>query len=288
MQYLLLLVPIILAIIIYYSLRYKREQRTEKDREKKIDEIDKSKTFWEKKQNIIAVHTFIDSFFPSFDIDKYAEKIANIKGLDATSLKNEWIFRSKSSLALSDFIHRQIDNILYSRSVNNDFVFDDKESKQQKHFNISTELAYFNRFLLYYIERNKIIDFELNRFIYSPTYELSAKIDAILTDIWGRKYILKISSSKSLLSKKESVYQINKSNQYNQKAKDPIAHLDDSYFNRLSLRLSAYKKILKDERNIEVYKTLILILSKEYEDYILIDADDKQKEFISLLNFTNR
>jgi ATP-dependent exoDNAse (exonuclease V) beta subunit len=191
----------------------------------------------------VSVTTIIGEQFPKFDADEVAERVALKQKRSPASIKKEWADKGAEACRFGTKIHKWAEDILNKLELS-------REGTEK-------ELAYLKsleEFIPKFLKKYEIIEAE--KMIFSPKYKIAGTIDLLARNKkTGKIHVLDWKTNKAI--ERENRWQKGK-------GKDELSHLDSCNFNKYSLQLNLYQRLLKEE----------YFEDAEFERYILhIDAE---------------
>jgi ATP-dependent exoDNAse (exonuclease V) beta subunit len=214
------------------------------DNELKLNE--KKHVYTRGRKKYKAVTDFVNSFFPPFNEEEVAEKVAEKKGLKKKDVLAEW----KALREEGTKVHKEVEAIFTTRAK----PTHPKALQADKYFLLELFENYFENGSDFYPEVK----------IYSDYLELAGTIDLLI--ITPNKYM----KSRVILIDWKTNKEIRSQNQY-EMTEEPVAHLHNSSLNKYALQLSTYAYILEKDYDM-VIDALYIVHLKE-DSYKVIPVD---------------
>ena len=220
-------------------------------------EEEEHKYFLNGKQISISVTGFIHHFFPQFDSDNMASRIALKRCKPETSAKyanmtkemilEKWKEDGAKASGLGTELHRDIE--LYFNDINIE--------------NDSVEYSYFKNFLKSPHMEN-LVPFRTEWVIYDEELDLAGSIDMIFRNTLTNTYVIyDWKRSKEIKFK----------NDYKENGFYPLEHVENCNFWHYSLQLNLYRYLLKKNYSLNISSMHLLILHPNNSDFVKIDID---------------
>lgn len=173
---------------------------------------------------LTSVTTFIGQFFPEFDSEKVSKTYAKKNGLNQADVLAQWKQKGDDASDLGHIVHLYAEKLFKEKDLP---VTD--EPKVQKYFKI------VNKTVVKLLKRFDFIDVE--HIIFSERLGVAGTIDLLMRDR---------ANDEVVIFDWKTNEKIEKENPWRNGLK-PIEHLQDCNFNKYSLQLNLYKRILIEE-----------------------------------------
>ena len=176
----------------------------------------------------ISVTTLIGQYFNKFDADQVLTKMFNSPnwpeskyfGMEASEIKKMWEKNGTEASELGTKLHHRIEKF-----------FNQVEDTEGE----SIEFKYFLEFYRQFQAMNpEVKPYRTEWLVYDKKLSLAGSVDMLFENSKGELLILDWKRSKS----------IDKSNRF-QKGKGIMSHLDDCNFNKYSLQLNVYRRLIE-------------------------------------------
>ena len=178
-----------------------------------------------------GVTTYIGEFFPKFDADKWAPRTAKKRGTTTEAILNEWAEKAKRGRDEGHNVHEYAEFQMKRmfNGIPSGMSMPEPLSERCEGLFIAVDKA-IEWLKMYY-------DFvAAEMIVFSPRLKLAGTIDLVMVNDNGL----------CLFDWKQNK-EIKKFNPY-QKALGPLAHLEDHDFNKYSLQLNIYRRIIEEEK----------------------------------------
>lgn len=217
---------------------------------------------------------FIKIFFPKFDEEFFSKKVAEAKGITPEEVKEEWKLIREKATDFGSLIHKFAETYL-TKGV----ILKSNDSRTNQYYDMI-------KILIDVIieEHDEILGVE--KIIFSERLGIAGTVDLIM-----RK------GSTICIYDWKTGKGINKENKYKSKNEErgisstafkPIIHLDDCNYNRYSLQLNLYKKILIEENYFPETKYIMMffhISDTNFAPYVVRSLD---KDIQAILEMSPR
>jgi ATP-dependent exoDNAse (exonuclease V) beta subunit len=229
-------------------------------------------------RELVSATTFIGKFKEKFDTENIAESYANKRGLDVKDVINEWDLKRDISTVKGTLIHNYAENYWYNKV----FPYDAVPVIRKFGSDIIKEKfeKCVNNFKLFYKDAVKnLIPVKMEFVVGDTDYGIAGMVDCLFYN--KKSQMLEIYDYKT---NKE----IKKSNQYKQKFKNPISHLDYCELNTYSLQLGLYKHIIEKNTNLKLGNLYLVWINEINDTYKIIPCKDLQAELMLMLETSNK
>lgn len=225
----------------------------------------------------VSATTFISQFKPKFKTQEIADKYAKKHGKNVKDVIAEWDYKRDFSTFKGSLFHDYVENYLANK------IYPYDSSKAQKEFGHDVISESFEKlktmFLKFYSDSHKnLIPIKSEWVIGDEELGICGMIDQFYynkkTDefqIWDWK------TNKAIKTK----------NDYGERFKHPIEHLDVCELNTYSLQLSLYKYILNKNTDLKVGDCYIVWFNENNEKYKIIKTKDLMEEIESMIKYSN-
>jgi hypothetical protein len=183
----------------------------------------------ETNQILTGVTTFIGDFFPKFDADKWAPRTAKKRGTTTESILEEWAEKAKRGRDEGHNVHEYAE-----ASITNQFFSGPTMSIPEPLSNRCSELfVAVDRAIAWLKTYYDFVATEL--IVFSPRLKLAGTIDLVMINENG---LCLFDWKQNRVIKTHNPYQ---------RALGPLKHLEDHDFNKYSLQLNVYRRIIEEE-----------------------------------------
>lgn len=221
--------------------------------------------------------TFIGQFKPKFKTQEIAEKYAKKHGKTVREVLDDWDFKREFSTFKGSLFHDYVENYL----ANKIYPYDPKNAVKEFGVDVITEpfeklKEMFWKF--YAHSKENLIPIKSEWVIGDEELGLCGMIDQFYYNKKAGEYqIWDWKTNKA----------INDKNDYGEKFKHPIEHLDVCELNTYSLQLSLYKYIIHKNTNLKVGDCYIAWFHEKNDTYKIIKVKDLTDEIISMIKYKN-
>jgi len=217
--------------------------------------------------------TFIGKFKPKFETQRLAEQYAERRGLDVYDVIADWDLKRDISTVKGTLVHNMAENWWNNKAFPYDpsvaikaFGYDIIKEKYDK-----CELI-FKKF--WADSSTNLIPVKMELVVCDHDYEIAGMVDCLfynkksgMLEIWDYK------------TNKE----IKQKNDYGERFKDPISHLDVCEINTYSLQLGLYKHIIEKNTNLKLGNNYLIWINENNENYKLYQCKDLNAEFMLMI-----
>jgi ATP-dependent exoDNAse (exonuclease V) beta subunit len=216
---------------------------------------------------------FIGTFKPKFDTEKVATQYATRRGLKVENVIAEWDLKRDTSTVKGSAVHD------YAENWWNNKEFPYSSDKAIKEFGHDIIKESFNKckniFMKFYNDSNKnLVPVKMELVVGDEEYGIGGMVDCLffnkksnMLEIWDYKTNKKISNK----------------NEYGEKFKSPISHLDVCEINTYSLQLSLYKHIIQKNTNLKIGNCYLIWINEKNENYKVFKCKDLETEIKLML-----
>ncbi len=227
---------------------------------------------------LTSATTFIGKFKPKFDTENISKKYAYKHGMNVEDVIAEWDYKRDFSTIKGSAVHDMAENWW------NDKYFPYPAHKSIERFgeDVTKEAYYkcediFKKF--YEDAKENLVPIKMEMVVGDLDYGLAGMIDCLFYNkkfdeiqIWDYKTNKKIA----------------KKDNFGNKFKTPISHLDVCEWNTYSLQLSLYKHILEKNTNLKVGSSYLIWINEVNDNYKIIKTKDLNEEIVEMLKYDNR
>lgn len=212
--------------------------------------------------------TFIGKFKPKFETQRLAEQYAGKRGLDVKDVIADWDLKRDTSTVKGTMVHNMAENWWNNKS----FPYDDSLAIKTFGIDIIKEKyekceIIFHRF--YNDASENLIPVKMELVVCDHDYKIAGMVDCLfynkksgMLEIWDYK------TNKEIKTK----------NEYGEKFKKPISHLDVCEINTYSLQLSLYKHIIEKNTNLKIGNCYLLWINEKNSTYKVYQCKDMLSE----------
>lgn len=212
--------------------------------------------------------TFIGKFKPKFETQKLAEQYAGKRGLNVKDVIADWDLKRDTSTVKGTMVHNMAENWWNNKS----FPYDD--SLVIKTFGIDIIKEKYEKcetiFHRFYLDASEnLIPVKMELVVCDHDYKIAGMVDCLfynkkseMLEIWDYK------TNKEIKTK----------NDYGEKFKKPISHLDVCEINTYSLQLSLYKHIIEKNTNLKIGNCYLLWINEKNTTYKVYQCKDMLSE----------
>ena len=224
-------------------------------------------------KELMSATRFIGKFKPKFDTDRIAEQYAKKRGLNKQDVIDEWDLKRDTSTFKGSAVHDSAENWWN----NKEFDYDSNNIiKEFGHDIIKEPFEKCKKIFLnfYNDSRKNLIPVKMELVVADSEYNIGGMVDCLfynkksgMLEIWDYKTNKKIGEK----------------NDYGEKFKSPIRHLDVCEINTYSLQLGLYKHIIEKNTNLKIGNCYLIWINEKNESYKIYKCKNVEAEIILML-----
>jgi ATP-dependent exoDNAse (exonuclease V) beta subunit len=212
--------------------------------------------------------TFIGKFKPKFETQKLAEQYAQRRGLNVNDVIADWDLKRDVSTVKGTMVHDMAENWWNNKS----FPYDNTIAINTFGIDIIRENyvkceTIFHKF--YEDAKQNLIPVKMELVVCDHDYKIAGMVDCLfynkkseMLEIWDYK------TNKEIKMK----------NDYGEKFKEPISHLDVCEINTYSLQLGLYKHIIEKNTNLKIGNCYLIWINEKSSNYKVYPCKDMLAE----------
>lgn len=216
----------------------------------------------------ISVTRLIEEFSNPFEQQVLAEKVALRDNKDVTQVLQEWEYKNEFACEKGHFAHEYVQslwsNMIYQEDIKSgleDIKIPLNKIKQQA-------INFYNNF------KDKFTHIQDEQLVGSEEYDICSAVDNLFLDKNGNVWLIDYKTNSILKGYNDD----EKNRRYTKKMLIPLQNIKDDSLNHYYLQLSIYKYLIEKYTNIKIYKTMIVYMSENIENYELIETPYLMKE----------
>ncbi len=216
----------------------------------------------------ISVTRLIEEYSNPFDQQTIAEKVALRDNKSVSEVLQEWEYKNKFACEKGHFAHEFVQSlwssIIYQENIKSGLegVKIPLESIKQQAIN------FYNDF------RDKFTHIQDEQLVGSEEYDICSAVDHLFLDKNGNVWLIDYKTNSILKGYNDD----EKNRRYTKKMLIPLQNIKDDSLNHYYLQLSIYKYLIEKYTNIKIYKTIIVYMSENIENYELIETPYLENE----------
>lgn len=221
----------------------------------------------------ISVTRLIEEYSNPFDQQVIAEKVAIRDNKSVSEVLEEWEYKNKFACEKGHFAHEFVQNlwsgIIYQENIKSgleDIKTPLNKIKQQA-------INFYNNF------KDKFTHIQDEQLVGSEEYNICSAVDHLFLDKNGNVWLIDYKTNSILKGYNDD----EKNRRYTKKMLIPLQNIKDDSLNHYYLQLSIYKYLIEKYTNIKIYKTMIVYMSENIENYELIETPYLMKEVKKIL-----
>lgn len=210
----------------------------------------------------ISVTRLIEEYSNPFNQQEIAGKVALRDNKDITQVLQEWEYKNKFACEKGHFGHEFVQNlwsgIIYQENIKSsleDVKIPLNKIKQQA-------INFYNDF------KDKFTHIQDEQLVGSEEYDICSAIDHLFLDKDGNVWLIDYKTNSILKGYNDD----EKNRRYTKKMLIPLQNIKDDSLNHYYLQLSIYKYLVEEYTNIKIYKTMIVYMSENIENYEFIET----------------
>ena len=222
----------------------------------------------------ISVTRLIEEYSNPFDQQAIAEKVAIRDNKSVSEVLEEWEYKNKFACEKGHFAHEFVQNlwsgIIYQENIKSgleDIKTPLNKIKQQA-------INFYNNF------KDKFTHIQDEQLVGSEEYDICSAVDHLFLDKNGNVWLIDYKTNSILKGYNDD----EKNRRYTKKMLIPLQNIKNDSLNHYYLQLSIYKYLIEKYTNIKIYKTMIVYMSENIENYELIETPYLIKEVELMLD----
>lgn len=216
----------------------------------------------------ISVTRLIEEYSNQFDQQAIAEKVALRDNKDVTQVLQEWEYKNKFACDKGSTCHEYAQSI-WSGEEYNELLFDGSIEYLNAVNKIQSQAINFWKDF-----KDKFIHIQDEQLVGSEEYNICSAVDHLFLDKNGNVWLIDYKTNSILKGYNDD----EKNRRYTKKMLIPLQNIKDNSLNHYYLQLSIYKYLIEKYTNIKIYKTMIVYMSENIENYKLIETPYLMKE----------
>lgn len=216
----------------------------------------------------ISVTRLIEEYSNPFDQQAIAEKVALRDNKSISEILDEWEYKNKFACEKGHFGHEFAQslwsNAIYQENIKNDL----KDIKIPLNKIKKQAMNFYNDF------KDKFTHIQDEQLVGSEEYNICSAVDHLFLDENGNVWLIDYKTNSILKGYNDD----EKNRRFTKKMLIPLQNLKDDALHHYYLQLSIYKYLIEKYTNIKIYKTMIVYMSENIENYELIETPYLMKE----------
>lgn len=226
-----------------------------------------------KRKKLVSATTKLKKYIPPFNKSKWLPYKAKQLNISEKELENEWRKLANIGKGRGNYVHKYIETKqkIFTKKVTHDSCLNELTVEETINYweCVKTCIEYADNFLNDYKEYQWILP-ELK--IKYPERGLAGTIDQPA-----------VYKNKLALFDWKTDKKFDMENDYGEMMLPPLDHLSNSKFNKYSLQLNLYKRVIEECTSLKVDHMKVIWFFCENENYVPIDIPDLQKEIDLIL-----
>jgi len=221
----------------------------------------------------VSATTFIGNFKPKFETQRMAEQYANRRKLDVNDVIADWDLKRDISTVKGTLVHNMAENWWNNKS----FPYDPSVAVNAFGLDIIKENydkceIIFKKFWADASEN--LIPVKMELVVCDHDYEIAGMLDCLFYN--KKSTMLEIWDYKTNKAIKEK-------NDFGERFKSPISHLDVCEINTYSLQLGLYKHIIEKNTNLKLGNSYLIWINENNENYKIYKCKDLTAELKTMI-----
>ena len=222
----------------------------------------------------ISVTRLIEEYSNPFDQQGIAEKVALRDNKDVTQVLQEWEYKNKFACEKGHFAH-EFAQSLWSSAIYQENIKSGLETVKTPLESIKQQARnFYNDF------KDKFTHIKDEQLVGSEEYDIASAVDHLFLDNEGNVWLIDYKTNSILKGYNDD----EKNRRYTKKMLIPLQNIKNDSLNHYYLQLSIYKYLIEKYTNIKIYKTMIVYMSENIENYELIETPYLIKEVELMLD----
>lgn len=221
----------------------------------------------------ISVTRLIEEYSNPFDQQAIAEKVALRDNKSVSEVLEEWEYKNKFACAKGHTCHNYSQS-LWSKEPYDVSIFDNSIEYVSAIHKIQRQATNF-----YHDFKDKFTHIQDEQLVGSEEYNICSAVDHLFLDKDGNVWLIDYKTNSILKGYNDD----EKNRRYTKKMLIPLQNIKDDSLNHYYLQLSIYKYLIEKYTNIKIYKTMIVYMSENIENYELIETPYLMKEVKKIL-----
>lgn len=247
---------------------------------KELEVFDKFKFFEEDhhyecngKRVGISVTRLIEEYSNPFDQQAIAEKVAIRDNKSVSEVLEEWEYKNRFACDKGSTCHNY-SQILWSKEPYDVSIFDNSIEYVSAIHKIQRQATNF-----YHDFKDKFTHIQAEQLVGSEEYNICSAVDHLFLDKDGNVWLIDYKTNSILKGYNDD----EKNRRYTKNMLIPLQTLKDDALHHYYLQLSIYKYLIEKYTNIKIYKTMIVYMSENIENYELIETPYLENEVKKIL-----
>ena len=221
----------------------------------------------------ISVTRLIEEYSNPFDQQAIAEKVAIRDNKDVTQVLQEWQYKNKFACAKGHTCHEYAQSLWSNNKPDIDYFDKSVEYTQ------ACDKIFIQAGLFYKNFSDKFIHIQDEQLVGSEEYNIASAVDDLFLDKEGNVWLIDYKTNSILKGYNDD----EKNRRYTKNMLIPLQTLKDDALHHYYLQLSFYKYLIEKYTNIKIYKTMIVYMSENIENYELIETPYLENEVKKIL-----
>lgn len=193
--------------------------------------------------------------------------------ITVTDVLNEWQHKNQIACEKGHFGHLYVQS-LWNGEIYQEHIKDGLEDVKMPLNKIKQQaINFYNNF------KNKFTHIQDEQLVGSEEYDICSAVDHLFLDKNGNVWLIDYKTNSILKGYNDD----EKNRKYTKKMLVPLQNIKDDSLNHYYLQLSIYKYLIEKYTNIKIYKTMIVYMSENIENYEIIEITYLKEEVEEIL-----
>lgn len=193
--------------------------------------------------------------------------------ITVTDVLNEWQLKNELACEKGHFSH-EFAQSLWSSAIYQESIKSSLETVKTPLESIKQQaINFYNDF------KDKFTHIQDEQLVGSEEYNICSAVDHLFLDENGNVWLIDYKTNSILKGYNDD----EKNRRYTKKMLIPLQNLKDDALHHYYLQLSIYKYLIEKYTNIKIYKTMIVYMSENIENYELIETPYLEEEVKKIL-----
>ena len=221
----------------------------------------------------ISVTRLIEEYSNPFDQQAIAEKVAIRDNKSVNEVLEEWEYKNKFACDKGSTCHNYSQS-LWSKEPYDVSIFDNSIEYVSAIHKIQRQATNF-----YHDFKDKFTHIQDEQLVGSEEYNICSAVDHLFLGKDGNVWLIDYKTNSILKGYNDD----EKNRRYTKNMLIPLQTLKDDALHHYYLQLSIYKYLIEKYTNIKIYKTMIVYMSENIENYELIETPYLENEVKKIL-----
>ncbi len=220
-----------------------------------------------------SVTRLIEEYSNPFNQEEIAEKVAIRDNKSISEVLEEWEYKNKFACEKGSTCHEYAQSI-WSHEEYNELLFDESIEYLTAVNKIQNQaMSFWKDF------KNKFTHIKDEQLVGSEEYDICSAVDHLFLDKKGNVWLIDYKTNSILKGYNDD----EKNRRYTKNMMIPLQDIKDDALHHYFIQLSIYKYLIEKYTNIKIYKTMIVYMSENIENYELVETPYLEEEVKKIL-----